>query len=149
VTAQQKSLELIHARNLLSSVATPAFLVDSAGDIVFFNDAAASILGRRFEETGPISHDEWRTTIGPFDENGQPVPFERLALNVALRRGEAGHLRQQIREADGAMHQVEVSAVPLVATTGGFRGAIVFLWSVDEDVAEPVASTSDPEAVSP
>jgi PAS domain-containing protein len=132
VSAQQKPLELIHARNLLTCVSTPAFLVDSAGDIVFFNEAAGTVLGRRFEETGSIGHEQWRRLIGPFDERGEPIPFEQLALNLALRRGQAGHLRHKIREAGGTLREIEVSAVPLVATGGGFRGAIVFLWPAGE-----------------
>lgn len=148
VSAPQKSLELIHARNLLSSVATPAFLVDAGGDIVFFNEAAGGVLGRRFEETGPIGHDTWRKMVGPFDDQGEPIPFEQLTLNIALRHGEAGHLRQRIREADGGMRQVEVSAVPLLATTGGFRGAIVFLWPVEVANSESVAAPADAQGAS-
>jgi PAS domain-containing protein len=139
VSAQQKPLELIHARNLLSCVSTPAFLVDPDGDIVFFNEAAGRVLGRRYEETGRVGHDQWRAMIGPFDERGEPIPFEQLALNMALRRGHAGHLRQQIREAGGSLREVEVSAVPLVGTGGGFRGAIVFLWQAH--AAEPTEQT--------
>src|SRR5919108_109224 len=48
----QRPLELILARNLLSSLSTPAFLVDEAGVLVFYNDAAGVLLGRRFEEAG-------------------------------------------------------------------------------------------------
>jgi PAS domain-containing protein len=132
VSTPQKPLELIHARNLLSCVSTPAFLVDAAGDIVFFNEAAGAVLGRRFEETGSIGHEQWRRMIGPFDEHGEPIPFEQLTLNVALRHGQAGHLRHQIREAGGTLREIEVSAVPLVSTGGGFRGAIVFLWPAHE-----------------
>ena len=51
----QKPLELILARNLLSSISTPAFLVGEDGELLFFNDAAAAMLGRRFEETGAMS----------------------------------------------------------------------------------------------
>jgi PAS domain-containing protein len=148
VSAQQKPLELIHARNLLSCVSTPAFLVDTAGDIVFFNEAAGAVLGRRFEETGSIGHEQWRRLIGPFDERGEPIAFERLALNLALRRGQAGHLQHKIREAGGTLREIEVSAVPLVATGGGFRGAIVFLWpagEIDAGDAGIVAAVTDGE----
>ena len=48
----QRPLELILARNLLSSLSTPAFLVDEPGDIAFYNDAAGALLGRRYEDTG-------------------------------------------------------------------------------------------------
>jgi hypothetical protein len=89
------------------------------------------VLGRRFEDTGSIGHEQWRRLIGPFDERGEPIPFEQLALNIALRRGQAGHLQHEIRHSDGTPREIEVSAVPLVATGGGFRGAIVFLWPAE------------------
>jgi hypothetical protein len=63
---------------------------------------------------------------------GGNTSCEQLALNVALRHGQAGHLQHQIREAGGTLRDIEVSAVPLVSTGGGFRGAIVFLWPAGE-----------------
>ena len=51
----QKPLELILARNLLTSISTPAFLVDGEGTLVFYNEAAAAVLGRSFEEAGQMS----------------------------------------------------------------------------------------------
>ena len=69
----QKPLELILARNLLSSIATPAFLVGDHGTMLFFNDAAAAMLGRRFEETGTLPADDWIAEFGPFDADEQPI----------------------------------------------------------------------------
>ena len=55
----QKPLELILARNLLTSISTPAFLVDSDASIVFYNEAAAALLGRSFEDAGRMTAEEW------------------------------------------------------------------------------------------
>ena len=63
----QKPLELILARNLLSSISTPAFLVDERGTLVFFNEAAGALVGRRFEETGALEPREWGEAFDPFD----------------------------------------------------------------------------------
>ena len=41
----QKPLELILARNLLSSISTPAFLVSDHGTLMFYNEAAGALLG--------------------------------------------------------------------------------------------------------
>ena len=51
-TVTQKPIELILARNLMSSLSTPAFLVDEGGMLIFYNEAAGSLLGKRFEEIG-------------------------------------------------------------------------------------------------
>ena len=55
----QKPIELILARNLMSSLSTPAFLVDEGGILIFYNEAAGSLLGRRFEELGKVGPEEW------------------------------------------------------------------------------------------
>ena len=44
----QRPLELILARNLLSALSTPAVLVNHQGDVLFYNEAAGALLGRRF-----------------------------------------------------------------------------------------------------
>ena len=81
----------------------------------------------RFEETGPMPAAEWSDTFGPFDEQGQRIPFDEHPLTLAMRRGRAGHFQQRFRAAGGSDFEVAVSAIPLVGTTG-FQGALVFFW---------------------
>jgi PAS domain-containing protein len=59
---EQQPLELILARNLISIVSLAAFLVNVEGHVVFYNDAAAAIIGSPFEETGPTC---WPRLIRP------------------------------------------------------------------------------------
>ena len=127
----QKPIELILARNFLSSLTTPAFLVDDDGSLIYYNDAAAALVGRRFEETGKLAAEQWGGEFGPFDGDGKPVPYDELPLTLALRQGRAAHARFCIRSTDGSDHDVEVSALPIVATTGA-RGAMVIFWPVEE-----------------
>jgi PAS domain-containing protein len=129
---EQQPLELILARNLLSSLSTPAFLVDTDGVLVFFNEAAASLLGRHFEETGKMGPEEWGQAFGPFGPNGRPIDFEELPLTIALRRGRPAHERMELKDRHGNTHEVEVSALPLVSSGGGFRGALAVFWPIDE-----------------
>ena len=82
--SSQRPLELILARNLLSSLSTPAFLANRPGDIIFYNEAAGSLLGRRFEETGKMPAEDWVNAFGPLDERGNPIPVEEQPLTVAL-----------------------------------------------------------------
>jgi PAS domain-containing protein len=131
VDSVQRPLELILARNLLSSLSTAAFLVDDPGMIVFYNEAAGELLGRRFEEAGPMTAQDWGRIHGPFDDDGEPIPFGTLDLTRGLRRGRAGHSRFHIRSSDGADRLIEASAMPIVAA-GGQRGAMVFFWEAQE-----------------
>ena len=126
-----RPLELILARNLLSSLSTPAFLADRTNDIIFYNEAAGALLGRRFEETGTMSAERWLNDFGPLDERGEPIPLEDQPVTIALRANRAAHARHRIRSLGGAVHDVEVSGMPLIGTDG-FHGAMVFFWVAGE-----------------
>ena len=125
--ATQKPLELILARNLMSSLSTPAFLVDEGGVLVFYNEAAGVLLGKRFEELGTVPQREWGALFGPFGADGEPVPYDELPLVVAVRSGRPAHAELKIRSADGCQHAVEASAFPIL-TAHGSRGALAMLW---------------------
>jgi PAS domain-containing protein len=130
---EQQPLELILARNLMSSLSTPALLVDIHGVLIFFNEAAGQLLGQRFEEAGKMPWEEWGSRYGPFDDRGVPIPFDEMPLTITLRRGRPAHHRVTIRTVGSDnTHDVEASAMPLVSSNGGFRGAVVFFWRVEE-----------------
>jgi PAS domain-containing protein len=128
-------VELILARNLVSSISLAALLIDPDGVVVFFNDAAGELIGRRFEEVGQLTREEWNSQYGPFDEFGQVVPTDDLPLTVALREGlpANGHFRVSPRGGD--LIEVDVSALPLT-TAEGFKGAVVVFWRNDGAGAE-------------
>ena len=126
-TAQQP-LDLILARNLMSVLETPSFLVDNDGQMVFFNEAAGRLLGKSFEEIGRLSREEWNA-IGPVDASGEPVSSEKMPLAVALREGKPAHGRFHICTDEDNIVEVETSAVPLVSG-GDFHGALVVFWPV-------------------
>lgn len=128
----QKPLELILARNLMSALSTPAFLVDEGGLLVFYNEAAGILLGRRFEELGAVGAEEWGSLFGPFDADGKPIPYEELPLVTAVRSGRPAHAELTIRSVDGRMHSVEASALPIL-TPHGSQGAIAVFWPTATD----------------
>jgi PAS domain-containing protein len=127
VEAGQKPIELILARNLISSLSTPAFLVDEGGILIFYNEAAGTLLGKRFEEIGKVGPEQWGTMFGPVDAEGSPIPYDELPLVLTIREGRPAHSELRIRSADGAQHDIEVSALPIV-TPQGSRGGIAFFW---------------------
>jgi PAS domain S-box-containing protein len=127
----QRAIELIMARNLMSALSTPAFLLDEGGTLIYYNDAAANLLGKRFEEAGRMAPDKWSTAFGLLDSEGRQVPIEDLQLTVALRKGHAYHSRFRIRSVDGSEHSIEVSAFPIL-TANGARGAMAIFWPAEE-----------------
>jgi PAS domain-containing protein len=124
----QKPLELILARNFLTSLSTPAFLVDESGALLFYNEAAGALLGISFEESGRMPADEWGRAHGPFGDDGKQLPLEELPTTKALRDGRPAHARFTIRSVKGEDHEIESSALPIVAE-GGQEGAMIFFWT--------------------
>ncbi len=70
MSTRPQALQLILARNFIAATLTPAFIVDPDGAMIFFNEAAAQLIGRRFEESGRLTREEWNE-IGPVDEHGR------------------------------------------------------------------------------
>jgi PAS domain S-box-containing protein len=128
----QKPLELILARNLITSISTPAFLVDEGGTLIFYNEAAGALLGMSFEEAGKMHAEQWGTQFGPFDDDGERIPMEELPLTVALREGRPAHSNFRIRSATGVDHDIEVSAMPISASEGP-SGAMAIFWPRDNE----------------
>lgn len=120
---EHPAVELILARNFIASIMTPAFIVDPDGLMTFFNEAAGQLIGRRFEETGRLTREEWNE-IGPVDEGGHPIPSDRMPMTVALREGHPAYGRFRIKTDQGVLMDVDTSAVPLMAR-GDSQGAIV------------------------
>jgi PAS domain-containing protein len=123
----QKPLELILARNFLTSLSTPAFLVDESGTLIFYNEAAGAMLGISFEEAGRMPAEEWLQAVGPFDDDGEPLPLEEIPTTKALRQGHPAHGRFEIRSVRGDRFDIESSALPIV-TEGGQPGAMILFW---------------------
>ena len=124
----QKPLELILARNLLTSVSTPSFLVDGNGTLVFYNEAAAAVLGRSFEEAGQMTAEEWTAAYGPVSDDGAPLDFDTLTLTEAIREGRPAHGAFVIRTRNDGDRAIEATALPIVASEEGSSGAMIMFW---------------------
>jgi PAS domain-containing protein len=129
--ATEQPLELILARNLVSIVSLPALLVDVEGRIVFYNDAAAEVVGSPFEAIGTMTPEEWTARFGPFDEHGAPLAADELPLTVAVREGRPAYGRFRVR-GDRGLLEVEAGALPLLGPAG-YHGAMVFFWVAGEE----------------
>lgn len=146
MTSPQKPLELILARNLLTSLSTPAFLVSREGAMLFYNEAAGALLGVPFEDVGQLDPETWMGSFGPFDGDGNAMALDELPLTKALRDGRPSHSRFTIRSSRGTTHEIAASGMPIVSSEHGASGAIIFFWPVDDEAAREV-TTGRHEAV--
>ena len=62
-------------------------LVDPAGALLYYNEPAEKILGRRYDESGEMPLEEWATIFVPTDEAGKVIPLEALPLSRAVQQG--------------------------------------------------------------
>jgi PAS domain-containing protein len=129
VNTQEHDLVLILARGLASSIATPTFLVDPEGTLVYFNEPAEEVLGRSFAEAGELKRDEWGTMFSPLDrESGEHLEPDALPLATALEQRAPAHRQMRITGLDGEQRDIAVTAFPLWARTDEFVGAVAIFW---------------------
>ncbi len=124
----QRPVELILMRQLASYLAMPIFVVDSVGDLLFYNEPAEAILGRRYDDTGEMPIEEWSTIFKPADEDGAPLPPEALPLTIALQEHRATHRALWIQSLDGVSRRIGVTAFPLQGQGGRDLGAVAIFW---------------------
>lgn len=127
MAVNQHPVELIMARGFVSNLATPAFLVGADGALVFYNEAAADLLGVEFEEAGPMPAREWGTRFDPEAPDGAHLELEELPLAIALSEGRPAHRAMRIHTGAGATRTIEVTAFPVVGHHGT-SGAIAIFW---------------------
>ena len=127
-THARRNLVLILARQFAAQLATAVFLVDAEGTIIYYNEAAERLLGRRFVEGHGMTADEWSTVFRPRRDSGEHMPLEQLPIGVAIVEREPAHGAVTIRGADGVDRRIEVTSFPLFAHTEDFVGAIAFFW---------------------
>lgn len=127
-TGAQHEVEVILMKQVASYLATPVLVVDPTGDLVYFNEPAEKLLGRRYEETGAMPASEWSTLFTPVDEHGDPIPTSGLATIHALEERQPAHREMWITGYDGVTHHISVTAFPLVGQNDRHLGAVAIFW---------------------
>ena len=108
-----KPIQLILARQLASSLATPILIVDTDGTLIYYNEPAEVILDQRFDETGEMAADAWSGRFAVADEERKPV-----SRTVWMRCGHREWLH------------VNITALPLIGEELQFLGAQMIFWEV-------------------
>ena len=124
-----RDLVLILAREFASNLSTPTFIADAHGDLIFYNEAAEAVIGRRFAEIGEMPLDEWGAAFEPRTiGSAEPLPPERRPPRIALDERRPSHLRYVVTSPDGVEREIETTAFPLFAHTDEFVGIVAIFW---------------------
>jgi PAS domain-containing protein len=129
-----KSLPLILARELASNLATPMFLLDAAGMLVYFNDAAALLLGKTFAEVGEISSLDFGESLHVSNLSDEPLRRRDTPSGIAFFQRKPAHMRVLATTYDGVRRAYEATSYPLLGATGEMHGVVAVFWP-DETVA--------------
>jgi PAS domain-containing protein len=128
-------IQIILIRQLAGYLGVPLLLVDPKGDLLFYNEPAEAMLGRRFEETGPMPATTWARALTPVDDEGRPLPPEKMPLMIALATQRPAYKRLYIHGLDGVRRHLEAASIPIVGLQGEFLGAAGLYWEIEEPCA--------------
>jgi PAS domain-containing protein len=125
---RHKNLVLILAREFASKLATPMFVTDADGNLVYFNEPAELILGRSFTEAGEMAAGDWATLFQVEGVEGGPIELEQMPAGIAFTKREPAHGSIVIRGLNGIRRTISVTAFPLFAHTAEFVGVVAIFW---------------------
>ena len=125
-------IQIILTRQLAGYLSVPTFLVDPKRTLLFYNEPAEALLGRRFDETGAMPAEEWSMIFAPVDQESQPIPPAELPLIIALRERRPAYKRFFIRGLNGVQRHLEVVAIPILGIQSEFLGAVALFRELSE-----------------
>jgi len=121
-------IEIILNRQLADCLSIPVFITDTIGNLIFYNEPAEELLGKRFEDTGEMPVEEWSTIFKPFDNKGDPMPPEKLPLVKTLSKQYPYHKSFHIESLKGKKQAISVTSYPIISRSGNFLGAVAIFW---------------------
>jgi len=128
--ASSKSIQIILARQLASSIAAPILLVDAEGTLVYYNESAEEIFNQRFDETGEMPVEEWTARIAGMDDDRKLIPPAERPMIRALAKRHPVSQTLWTRRSDGEWRHVHVTTFPLIGERDTLHGAMTIFWEV-------------------
>jgi PAS domain-containing protein len=131
-TSSEPSLPLILARELVANLATPMFLIDAAGILVFCNEAAERLLGKSYSEIGGITALEFGAMLELGNVDGTPLRRRDSPAGVAFYDREPAHRTLLATTLEGTRQPFEVTAYPLFGHVDEMHGVLTVFWRAKE-----------------
>ena len=123
-------IQIILTRQLAGYLSVPLFLVDPKGDLLYYNEPAEAILGRRFDETGAMPAAVWSSMLPAIDDQGQPIPPAERPLMITVAHHRPVYKRFFLQGMNGVRRQIEVASIPITGLQGEFLGAAALFWEI-------------------
>jgi len=126
------AIEIILNRQLAECLAIPVFITDTTGNLLFYNEPAEEILGKRYEDTGEMPVEQWSTVFKSKDDNGESLPPEELPLVKTLNNHLPYFKTFWIESLQGKAERISVTSYPIIGRAGTFLGAVAIFWKPTE-----------------
>jgi len=126
-------IEIILNRQLADCLSIPVFITDTQGNLIFYNEPAEEILGKRYEETGEMPVEMWSTIFKPVDEAGKPLSPDDLPLVKTLKNCHPYHKEFLIESLKGKTEKISVTSYPIMGRAGNFLGAVAIFWQSKDE----------------
>lgn len=123
-------IEIILNRQLADCLSIPVFITDTSGNLIFYNEPAEQLLGKRFEDSGEMPVAEWSTVFKPLNEDGSPMAPEELPLVKTLKDAYPYHKNFQIESLKEERQRISVTSYPIISRSGKFLGAVAIFWKL-------------------
>ena len=121
-----QDVEFILARQLLEYLSTPIALVDHDGKMIYYNESAEFLLGRKFNESGEIESRDWDDRFYEDEQHGLTIkildlPFVKVLSSRSIMQGE-----YWMRNFEEIEQKLLVICIPLVGLAQRELGAIIY-----------------------
>jgi len=126
-------IEIILNRQLADCLAIPVFITDTVGNLLFYNEPAEEILGKRYQDTGEMKVGEWSTIFLSKDEVGKLLEPEDLPLVKTLLNQLPYFKTFWIESLKGKSEKISVSSYPIIGRAGIFVGAVAIFWRPSDE----------------
>ena len=128
----QQPIEMILLHLWASYIALPMWITDAEGNLVYYNESAEAIVGRRFDEVGEIKAADLASVFVTSDLNDEPLPVTEIPTMVALTERVPAHRELRFRAFDGSWRHIELSALPIEGQGGRLLGSLSAFWEIKE-----------------
>ena len=128
----QQDIQLILSRHLTSHLRLPIFIVNREVYNMCNNDEYERILGCRFENTGPMSEEDWSKVFNFRDEHKMTLKPEEVPLSIALITRCSVNRRLWLQGMDGFDRHIETICFPLISKADRVVGGIAIFWELHE-----------------
>ena len=127
---KQPDLVLIVARSFATKLATPTLIIDANGDLVYFNDAAAEVLGRSYVDIGELQASHWQELFQPRTLDEEPLTPAQTPGGIALLERRPVHDSFAFQGLDGREREITVTALPLFSHPDEVVGVMSIFWEL-------------------